>query len=144
MSGNFPRKRSRSRSPDGTKLYVKNLALHYSQELLKETFENYGRTKEVKIIRKGPNGQPLRDFVYGFVVMDSYTAAKNAMEDLNPQGWTINFSKEISQKPPTNTHQMPKPPLNEQMPNMQSFQDNAQATNIMLLNNANPDRKSVV
>ena len=31
-----------------------------------------------------------------------------------------------------------KPKINEKMPNIQSFQDNAQATNIMLLNNANP------
>ncbi|OMJ78423.1 hypothetical protein SteCoe_21798 [Stentor coeruleus] len=139
MNGNFSRKRSRSHSPDGAKLYVKNLGLHYTQEMLKDQFEFYGRTKEVKIIRKGPNGQPLRDYLYGFVLMETYDSAKTAMEELNTQGMTITFSKENPNKnPPVPTIILPKPPVNEQMPNMQSFQDNAQAANIMLLNNANP------
>ena len=71
--------------------------------------------------------------------MDTYEDAKRAMEDLNNKGWSINFSKEIVQKSSTPAIQsIPKPPTIEQMPTMQSFQDNAQATNIMLLNNANP------
>ena len=139
MNGNSSRKHSRSRSPEGTKLHVKNLPLHFSQDKLQDTFEFYGRTKHVKIIRKGPTGQPLRDFIYGFVLMDTYEDAKRAMEDLNNKGWSINFSKEIVQKSSTPAIQsIPKPPTIEQMPTMQSFQDNAQATNIMLLNNANP------
>lgn len=139
MNLNMPRIRSRSPSPEYVKLYVKNLPLQYSQELLKETFERYGTTKDVRIIRKGPNGQPLRDFVYGFVSMDSYDSAKVCMEELNSQGWTVTFSKETSTKAPTpSIPPLPKPPINEQMPKIQSFQDNAQATNVMLLNNANP------
>lgn len=139
MSGNSIRKRSRSHSPEGTKLHVKNLPLHYSQDKLQETFEYYGSVRNVKIIRKGPNGQPLRDFIYGFVLMDSFESAKNAMEDLNNKGWSINFSREASHRSsPPPRHTIPKPLTIEQMPNLQSFQDNAQATNIMLLNNANP------
>lgn len=139
MSLSMPRIRSRSQSPEYVKLYVKNLPLQYSQELLKETFERYGTTRDVRIIRKNPNGQPLRDFVYGFVSMESYDAAKLCMEELNSKGWTVTFSKETSTKAPTpSLPPAPKPPINEQMPKIQSFQDNAQATNVMLLNNANP------
>ena len=134
MTSTVPRRRSRSRSPEGVKLYVKNLPLDYTQEYLKSTFERYGDTTEVKIIRKGPNGQPLRDFIYGFVSMSSAESAKQAIEELNRQGWTVSFSKENSSKPVL----QPQTHINEQMPKIQSFQDNAQATNIMLLNNANP------
>ena len=140
MSDNFQRRHSRSRSPEGTKLHIKNLPLHFSQDRLQETFEYYGRTHNAKIIRKGPNGQPLRDFIYGFVVMNSYDDAKRAMEDLNNKGWSINFSREISHPrlSPPPPAAIARPATIQQMPNMQSFQDNAQATNIMLLNNANP------
>lgn len=87
LSQQYPRKRSRSRSPtNGVKLHVKNLPLQTSQEALHKIFEAYGIIDEIRIIRKGSNGQPLRECVYGFVVMETFEAASRAMEDLNSKG----------------------------------------------------------
>ena len=86
MNSSNSRKRSRSRSPEGIKMHVKNLATTYSEKKLEDTFRSFGIIKDVKIIRKGTNGLPLRDSVYGFVVMDSYDCAKSAMESLNSKG----------------------------------------------------------
>jgi RNA recognition motif-containing protein len=54
----------------------------------------------------------------------------------SPEGRPINFNKDSLQKIPAAPQS--KPLIKDCMPNMQSFQDNAQAANIMLLNNANP------
>lgn len=144
------RQRSRSRSPvHGFKLHVKNLPVQYSQESLESAFNHFGETREVKIIRKGSNGQPLRECVYGFVVMAEQGSAERAMQELNAKGWSINYSKELLQKPSAQTlpPEIPQeyypvkpliPRLSDIMPSDQAFQHNAQATNIMLLNNANP------
>ena len=126
------RNRSRSRSPtEGVKLHVKKLPVTFSQEALKQAFMPFGNIQEVKIIRKGSNGQPLRECVYGFVVMNTQQGAEVAMQSLNAHGWSVSYAKETLQKKQVTQ-------VREEMPNPQSFLHNAQATNIMLLNNANP------
>ena len=66
------RERSRSNSPqNGIKLHVKNLPLHFTQEMLSQSFRQFGKVLDIKIIRKGSNGQPLRDCVYGFIAMEN-------------------------------------------------------------------------
>jgi hypothetical protein len=37
----------------------------------------------VKIIRKNANGQPLREFLYGFIVMANEDEGREAMEIMN-------------------------------------------------------------
>ena len=139
MNSSHSRNRSRSRSPEFAKLYVKNIPTHYTEEKLEESFRQYGRLKSVKMIRKGSNGQPLRECFYGFIEMLSLESATAAMEDLNRKGWSVHFSKEPPQKPVySHPPVIERPKINEKMPNMQAFQENAQSTNIMLLNNANP------
>jgi RNA recognition motif-containing protein len=127
------RERSRSNSPqNGIKLHVKNLPLNYTQEMLSQSFRPFGKVIDIKIIRKGSNGQPLRDCVYGFVAMESWESANQAMLSLNSQGWTISFSKETLQKKPVVVVE----PQKELLPTDKSFYDNMQTTNMMLLNAA--------
>ena len=128
------RERSRSNSPqNGIKLHVKNLPLHFTQEMLSQSFRQFGKVLDIKIIRKGSNGQPLRDCVYGFIAMENWDSANKAMISLNNSGWSINFSKETLQKKPA---PLVIEPPKELLPSDKSFYDNMQATNMMLLNAA--------
>lgn len=126
------RERSRSPSPQGlVKLHVKNLPLSYTQDQLSQVFRNFGKVYDIKIIRKGSNGQPLRDCVYGFVALENMDIANLAMKTLNSNGWSINFSKESLQKKPL----PPNPETHKNLyPSDKSFHDNASNTNIMLSN----------
>ena len=75
------RERSRSNSPqNGIKLHIKNLPLHFTQEMLSQAFRAFGNVLDIKIIRKGSNGQPLRDCVYGFAAMETWNSANKAIE----------------------------------------------------------------
>ena len=58
-----------------------------------DIFAPFGKVEDVRIIRKGSNGQILRDSIYGFVELSSETEARNAMKILNDKGWTINYGK---------------------------------------------------
>ena len=128
------RERSRSNSPqNGIKLHIKNLPLHFTQELMSQAFRAFGKVLDIKIIRKGSNGQPLRDCVYGFVAMETWDSANKAIQALNAAGWTISFSKETLQKKPLPpAAEVPK----ELVPSEKSFYENMQTTNMMLLNAA--------
>ncbi|OMJ83277.1 hypothetical protein SteCoe_15868 [Stentor coeruleus] len=126
------RERSRSNSPQNcVKLHVKNLPLACTQEYLAQAFRQFGKVMDIKIIRKGSNGQPLRDCVYGFVGLENWEIANKAMQTLNANGWIINFSRETLQKKPI-------PPSKEQarhlQPSEKSFHYNSQNTNLMLSN----------
>ena len=127
-------KRERSRSPSPSnlvKLHVKNLPLNFTQDQLSQVFQSFGKVYDTKIIRKGSNGQPLRDCVYGFVALENMEIATHAMKSLNSSGWSINFSKESLQRKPS----APNPDSNKNLyPSDKSFQDNASNTNIMLSN----------
>ena len=127
-------KRERSRSPSPSslvKLHVKNLPLNFTQDQLSQVFRSFGKVYDTKIIRKGSNGQPLRDCVYGFVALENMDIANHAMKSLNSSGWSINFSKESLQRKPA----PPNPEVHKNLyPSEKSFQDNASNTNIMLSN----------
>mmetsp|Transcript_1858 Transcript_1858/g.216 ORF Transcript_1858/g.216 Transcript_1858/m.216 type:complete len:91 (-) Transcript_1858:837-1109(-) len=90
MSENHTRERSRSRSPkqsvQGTKLHISNLPLDYVNSDLERIFSPYGKIEDIRIIRKGSNGQPLRETCYGFVLMSNEREAKAAMAKLNELG----------------------------------------------------------
>jgi len=48
-------------------------------------------------MRKNANGQPLREFLYGFIVMTNEEDAKRALELINRNtelGWQVSYSKE--------------------------------------------------
>ncbi|CAK60357.1 unnamed protein product (macronuclear) [Paramecium tetraurelia] len=81
------------------KLHIGNLPLQITEETLHRVFSKYGQIKEVKIIRKNSQGQPLKDYCYGFVLMCDGEGAQNAVTELkqnSPLGttWTVAFSKD--------------------------------------------------
>ncbi|CAD8047547.1 unnamed protein product [Paramecium sonneborni] len=81
------------------KLHIGNLPLQITEETLHRVFSKYGQIKEVKIIRKNSQGQPLKDYCYGFVLMCDGDGAQNAVTELkqnSPLGttWTVAFSKD--------------------------------------------------
>lgn len=136
--------RPRSRSPrrqgaSGCKLHISNLPTSYPQKSLHEVFSRFGKIEDVRIIRKGGNGQPLKESVYGFVVMSREEEAQRAMEELSSAGWSVTLSKETQERQSKIKDGLLEPPVESHaMPNLQAFQHNVQATQIMLLNNANP------
>ena len=124
------RERSRSRSPprqETIKLHVSNLSLAITEAQISQLFSRFGKVSDVKVIRKSPTGQPLRDSVYSFVVMSDVSEGRQAMEQLNREGWQVNLSRHAREKAAF----QPVLPL----PTLQAFQFNAQATYIMLINN---------
>ena len=57
-----------------TKLFVGNLSYQLTEEEFRETFQNYGNIKELRLLQnKG----------FGFVEFDSEESAKRALEELN-------------------------------------------------------------
>ena len=43
----------------------------------------FGQVEDIKIIRKNSSGQPLKDYIYGFIVMSDENDANNAIDSLN-------------------------------------------------------------
>ena len=127
--------RSRSRSPDEinepVKLHVSNLPITFPQQQLQEIFAKYGPVQDVRIIRKGPNGQPLKETCYGFVVMLGRDTALRALKELNETGMSVSLSKEASLK--TNTAPKEAPPA--YVPSVYALQENAQLTWAMITHN---------
>ncbi|KAM3130839.1 hypothetical protein pb186bvf_017028 [Paramecium bursaria] len=81
------------------KLHIGNLPLNIQEETLRRVFCKFGPIKDVKIIRKNSQGQPLKDYCYGFVLMEDGDGALNAVNVLkseSPLGtqWTVAFSKD--------------------------------------------------
>lgn len=78
------------------KLHIGNLATDIAEDTLRKAFSKFGAIREVKVIRKNSQGQPLKEYCYGFVLMvesTSATIAVNEMKD-NIQSWTVAFSKD--------------------------------------------------
>lgn len=132
------RTRSRSRSPDlstdPVKLHISNLPVGFAQQQLSDIFQKFGSVQDVRIIRKGANGQPLRESCYGFVVMQNRDEALKAIEEMKGSPWTVDLSREAKQK--QGTRPVPLPPA-PPTPMPIAFRDNVQATQIMLIHNAN-------
>lgn len=125
------RSRSRSRSPEPTeepvKLHVSNLPLTFPQQQLSDIFSKFGPVQDVRIIRKGSNGQPLKETCYGFVVLSSREAANRALKELNSTGMSVSLSRESRLKAP-----VAAPALT---PSLMALQENAQLTWCMLTHN---------
>ncbi|CAD8076990.1 unnamed protein product [Paramecium sonneborni] len=88
-----------SQKNSNCKLHIGNLPLQITEETLQRVFSKYGQIKEVKIIRKNSQGQPLKDYCYGFILMCDGEGAYNAVTELkqnSPLGttWTVAFSKD--------------------------------------------------
>jgi len=126
--------RSRSRSPEEgnepVKLHVSNLPITFPQQQLQEIFAKFGPVQDVRIIRKGPNGQPLKETCYGFVVMHGRETAMRALKELNETGMSVSLSKEARLKTST-----PKEALPAYVPSMYALQENAQLTWAMITHN---------
>ena len=141
------RSRSRSRSPDlpndPVKLHISNLPVGFAQQQLSEIFQKFGAVQDVRIIRKGANGQPLRESCYGFVVMRNRDEALKAIEEMKSSPWTVDLSREARQKQVTKP--APPPPA-PPAPMPIAFRDNVQATQIMLIHNANqtPEQDQII
>ncbi|KAJ3430662.1 RNA recognition motif rrm domain containing protein [Anaeramoeba flamelloides] len=63
-----------------TKLYLGNISFHSTEESLEEAFSEYGKVKEVTIIRRGN-----RSLGYGFLEMETVKGAEKAIEGLHNQ-----------------------------------------------------------
>ena len=136
MSTKAPPKqpRSRSRSPEDVgetiKLHVSNLPLTFPQQQLQDIFAKFGLVQDVRIIRKGPNGQPLKETCYGFVVMQGREAALRALKELNETGMSVSLSKEARLKATT-----PREAPPAFVPSLYALQENAQLTWAMITHN---------
>jgi RNA recognition motif-containing protein len=78
------------------KLYVGNLPFSKTEDDVRDLFAEFGVVKEVKLITDRETGH-LRGF--GFVTMDSDTAAKGAIQALDQSDFggrtlTVNVAKE--------------------------------------------------
>jgi RNA recognition motif-containing protein len=67
-----------------TKIYVGNLGVSATEDMLRPLFEKYGTVERVDIVTDRHTGRP-RDF--GFVEMSDYADAVKAMAALN--GWEL-------------------------------------------------------
>ena len=67
-----------------TKLYVGNLSISATEDMLRPLFEKYGTVERVNIVTDPDTGQP-RDF--GFVEMSNHAEAVKAIAALN--GWEL-------------------------------------------------------
>jgi outer membrane biosynthesis protein TonB len=67
-----------------------------AEDALRKAFTRFGVIREVKVIRKNSQGQPLKDYCYGFVLMVESTSAHVAVAEMreNEHGWTVSFSKD--------------------------------------------------
>ncbi|KAI3763344.1 hypothetical protein L1987_53798 [Smallanthus sonchifolius] len=72
-------KKSERKEPEFTNVYVKNLDLDFTENLLKEKFSEYGNVTSVVIMKDADGGS--RGF--GFVNFESPDSAKKAIEALN-------------------------------------------------------------
>ncbi|CAD8138992.1 unnamed protein product [Paramecium pentaurelia] len=98
-----------SQKNNNCKLHIGNLPLQITEETLNRVFSKYGQIKEVKIIRKNSQGQPLKDYCYGFILMCDGEGAYNAVKELkqnSPLGtsWTVSFSKDKNDDSAANGH----------------------------------------
>jgi RNA recognition motif-containing protein len=66
------------------KIYVGNLSVSATEDMLRPLFEKYGAVERVNIVTDRDTGQP-RDF--GFVEMSNYAEAVKAIAALN--GWEL-------------------------------------------------------
>jgi cold-inducible RNA-binding protein len=67
-----------------TKIYVGNLSVSATEDMLRPLFEKYGAVERVNIVTDRDTGQP-RDF--GFVEMTNHEEASKAIAALN--GWEL-------------------------------------------------------
>jgi RNA recognition motif-containing protein len=95
-----------------------------------DAFVRFGTIEDIRIIRKGGNGQPLKESVYGFVVMRRPEDAAVAISSLTDEGWSVRYSKETIER-----QQKTRVEQELTMPSLQAFHYNMQATQIMLSNN---------
>lgn len=127
--------RSRSRSPECSsevKLHVSNLPLSIEQSELESVFRKYGEISSVRVIRKGNNGQPLRDCVYGFVQLRTFNSPASSIESLKQSGWNVSLSRQPSESEARKQNVMRYRNMN---PSLVSLGYNYQVTMAMLLNN---------
>ena len=71
-----------------TKIYVGNLSVSATEDMLRPLFEKYGTVERVDIMTDRHTGQP-RDF--GFVEMTNHADAVKAIAALN--GWELDGRK---------------------------------------------------
>lgn len=99
----FKKGNSKGGKKNPLKLHVGNLPLTTSEDEVRYRFEKFGKVDDIKIIRKNANGQPLREFLYGFIVMSNEDEGREAMAQLNHHndyGWTVSFSKDKGREEP--------------------------------------------
>ena len=70
-----------------TKIYVGNLSVSATEDMLRSLFDKYGTVERVNIVTNRDTGQP-RDF--GFVEMSNHAEALRAIAALN--GWELDGS----------------------------------------------------
>ena len=65
-------------------------------ESLRKAFSRFGAIREVKVIRKNSQGQLLKDYCYGFVLMADSASAEKAVAGMqeNINNWMVAFSKD--------------------------------------------------
>ncbi|KAJ3450731.1 RNA-binding protein [Anaeramoeba flamelloides] len=71
---------SEKKTESTTKLYLGNISFNSTEESLEEAFGEYGKVKEVTVIRRGN-----RSLGYGFLEMETVEGAEKAIEGLNNQ-----------------------------------------------------------
>ena len=67
-----------------TKIYVGNLSVSATEDMLRPLFEKYGAVERVNIVTDRDTGQPRG---FGFVEMSDHTEAVKAIAALN--GWEL-------------------------------------------------------
>lgn len=60
-----------------------DIDLKSTNHAFKDSLLRFGKVDDIKIIRKNANGQPLREFLYGFIVMSNEDEGREAMMQLN-------------------------------------------------------------
>jgi RNA recognition motif-containing protein len=100
---------------------------------VQQAFGRFGTIEDIRIIRKGGNGLPLKESVYGFVVMRHSDEAAAAIAKLTDEGWSVNYSRETKER-----HQKTRVEQEVKMPSLQAFHYNMQATQVMLTNSGMP------
>jgi len=94
-----------SDNPNGTRLFVGNLAWAIDDEELRYAFVPFGEVTDCKVITERETG---RSRGFGFVTFASSISAERAMRDMNGseiRGRSINVSEARPQRPRGNRRQ---------------------------------------